>query len=87
MSDGSTQTVGEITFFFVGCSVAWTDGLSLDPEVAQENRLDPLIVQGSIRNKTAFEIIKLVAKAKETAPKVRNTMANLVLDTLAWMSQ
>lgn len=33
--------------------------------------VDPLMVKGSVKNKTAFEVIKLIAAAKEGAEKVR----------------
>eukprot|EP00752_Nemacystus_decipiens_P012404 g10991.t1 len=45
-------------------------GLSTDPEVAQEAAVDPLMVKGSVRNKTAFEVIKLIQATKECADKV-----------------
>ncbi|CAM9819460.1 unnamed protein product, partial [Hapterophycus canaliculatus] len=44
--------------------------LSTDPEVALEAAADPLMVKGSVRNKTAFEVIKLIQVAKECASKV-----------------
>lgn len=48
-----------------------TDGLSLDPHVAEENRLDPLVVQGNIRNKTAYEMLKLVQVVRQSASEVK----------------
>ena len=33
--------------------------------------MDPLMVKGSVRNKTAFEVIKLIEATKESAGKVR----------------
>lgn len=49
--------------------------LSNDPEVAQEVAVDPLMVKGSVRNKTAFEVFKLIQAAKEGAGKVRTFAA------------
>lgn len=48
--------------------------LSTDPDVALEAAVDPLMVKGSVRNKTAFEVIKLIQAAKESASKVRCEM-------------
>lgn len=45
--------------------------LSSDPEVKPEAAVDPLMVKGSVRNKTAFEVLKLVQVAKQSACKVR----------------
>lgn len=53
-------------FFFV----RFPASLSADPEVAQEVAVDPLAVKGSVRNKTAFEFIKLMEASKESAGKV-----------------
>lgn len=50
----------------------WPDSLSTDPEVALEVKVDPLMVTGSTRNKTAFEVVKLIQAAKESASKVRD---------------
>ncbi|CAM9220455.1 unnamed protein product [Scytosiphon promiscuus] len=44
--------------------------LSTDPEVSLEAEVDPLMVKGSVRNKTAFEVIKLIQVAKQCASKV-----------------
>ncbi|CAN0135207.1 unnamed protein product [Ectocarpus sp. 6 AP-2014] len=44
--------------------------LSSDPEVKPEAAVDPLMVKGSVRNKTAFEVLKLVQVAKQSACKV-----------------
>eukprot|EP00904_Undaria_pinnatifida_P006210 jgi/Undpi1/2719/HiC_scaffold_14.g06097.m1 len=44
--------------------------LSKDPSVVLEAAVDPLMVKGSVRNKTAFEVIKLIDAAKESASKV-----------------
>lgn len=44
--------------------------LSKDPSVALEAKVDPLMVKGNVRNKTAFEVVKLIQAAKESASKV-----------------
>ena len=44
--------------------------LSKDPTVALEAKADLLMVKGSVRNKTAFEVVKLIQAAKESASKV-----------------
>ncbi|CAN0129898.1 unnamed protein product, partial [Laminaria digitata] len=46
------------------------DALSKDPNVALEATADLLMVKGRVRNKTAFEVIKLIQVAKESASKV-----------------
>ncbi|CAM9792654.1 unnamed protein product [Pylaiella littoralis] len=46
------------------------DSLSTDPEVALEAKVDPLMVKGSTRNKTAFEVMKLIQAAKKSASKI-----------------
>lgn len=61
------------------CGVGWgintpfccSGNLSADPEVALEAAVDPLMVKGSVKNKTAFEAVKLIEAAKEGAGKVR----------------
>lgn len=57
--------------------VGFADALSKDPHVASEISVDPLAVEGSVKNKTGFEVIKLIAVAKECAPKVRRVSGGL----------
>lgn len=58
------------TFFRCGIVLLSPASLSVDPEVALEAAVDPLMVKGSVRNKTAFEVFKLIVAAKEGAGKV-----------------
>lgn len=45
--------------------------LSKDGRVKVEAMVDPLMVKGCIRNKTAYEIIKMIQAVREIAHKVR----------------
>ena len=45
--------------------------LSKDPEVEMEAAVDPLMVKGSIRNTTAYEIIRMMQAVRDNANKVK----------------
>ncbi|CAM9543415.1 unnamed protein product [Ascophyllum nodosum] len=62
--------------------------LSKDPEVEMEAAVDPLMVKGSIRNITAYEIIRMMQAVRDNAHKI--TVPTLIMhgadDQIAYLS-
>ena len=45
--------------------------LSSDPEELDRNRLDPRVAPPMVTNKSAFELVKLIAEVKEEIPNIK----------------